>query len=1040
MSASVSNPARARPPLGQPRRRLLPAMILAALSAPLQADPAQIEILAFDANGPVAGIEVQTDGGSRQQQDAYGGLQIQLPAGDHRITVYRGEDVIAELPLTTIDDEYAEIILSIETDGTTRIALESSAGGRSNQNSAEITAGPPGTLEGQIVSADDGAPISGARVFVSGTPLDVTTDSEGRYRIELSAGEYSLSVLAPSFSAQTIGGVAIVSEQRTARQIELTPAGLELPEFIVLEPFIEGSLAAFVEEKRTSSAVADILGAEQISRSGDSDAAGALKRVTGLTLVDGKFIYVRGLGERYSSTLLNGAQVPSPDPTRRVVPLDLFPTEILSGIVVQKTYAADMPGEFGGGTVQLRTRGVPESFLLKFSATVGYVDGTTNQTGLSYAGGSRDWLGYDDGARAAPQGLLVTRLPVGAQLESLGEAVAAKGYQTSPKQVGPNTGFSFSIGDDYQFSEGAWSLGFIAGTRYSQSWDIREEERAFFALSGGQLFAQQRSTRERTERAIDTSLFASGGLKIGEHHIVNATAIQVRQTTDEVQTDTGILGSGEFERLRSLEWIENELQVAQVNGVHSLPGLGNLVVDWQYTKSRASRAAPNTRDQRFTFNEETEQFTVDVFGFSQRFDELQDDATEFKLDLKLPWKFREGLGLTAFVGAVDLSKDRVSETFRFRYNTSGPRFNTDDPEVFFNDDTIGQGRRDYFLRSASQVSDNYTASVDLSAYYLAVDAYWGPVRVYLGARQEDFTQEVVTLSPFVVNPVPVVGGVAEKDLLPAATLTWAYSDNAQLRFAYSNSVSRPDVREQSTADFIDPLLDIRVTGNPDLKQTEITNLDLRWEYYFSATESLSFALFQKDFINPIELVESPASGTVLNIINAATATNRGAEIDYYRSLAGINQFSWSPDWLKAVPWADLYLGFNYAYIDSTIDLGDSAGFVTNAVRPLQGQSPYVGNVSLAFLPEDGDVEATLLFNVFGERISQVGTSMRPDTYEQPFEQLDFTLSAKLPWDGWKAKLRLKNLLDPEVQFTVGDQVARSYSKGREIALSIEWKM
>ncbi|PKM09551.1 MAG: TonB-dependent receptor, partial [Gammaproteobacteria bacterium HGW-Gammaproteobacteria-7] len=188
----------------------------------------------------------------------------------------------------------------------------------------DAEAGPPGELSGRVVSAEDGAPVAGARVFVSGTPLDVVTDADGRYRVAIQPGSYAISVIAPRFGAQTLAEVPIASGQQTERNVELTPAGLELPEFVVLEPFIEGSLAAFVEERRSSSAVTDILGAEQISRAGDSDAAGALKRVTGLTLVDGKFVFVRGLGERYSSVLFNGAQIPSPDPTRRVVPLDLF--------------------------------------------------------------------------------------------------------------------------------------------------------------------------------------------------------------------------------------------------------------------------------------------------------------------------------------------------------------------------------------------------------------------------------------------------------------------------------------------------------------------------------------------------------------------------------------------------------------------------------------------------------------------------------------------------------------------------------------------
>ena len=179
---------------------------------------------------------------------------------------------------------------------------------------------------------------------------------------------------------------------------------------------------------------------------------------------------------------------------------------------------------------------------------------------------------------------------------------------------------------------------------------------------------------------------------------------------------------------------------------------------------------------------------------------------------------------------------------------------------------------------------------------------------------------------------------------------------------------------------------------------------------------------------------------MLELRNADQAQNQGIEIDWYRSFSPLASAKWLPErWRKAVPWEDLFLGFNYAWIDSTIDLGANAGIQTSSERPLQGQSPYVGNMSLSYLPEGGDIEATLLYNVFGERISKVGESGVPDEYEQPFHQLDFTLSKQLRWDGWKAKLRLRNLLDPEVEFTQGSGVSRSYSKGREVAISLEWK-
>ena len=232
---------------------------------------------------------------------------------------------------------------------------------------------------------------------------------------------------------------------------------------------------------------------------------------------------------------------------------------------------------------------------------------------------------------------------------------------------------------------------------------------------------------------------------------------------------------------------------------------------------------------------------------------------------------------------------------------------------------------------------------------------------------------------------------------------------------------------------------MRVEGNPDLKQAEIENIDLRWEYYFNSVESFSVALFSKDFTNPIELVSVPASGNLLQIRNADSATNVGIEFDVYKSLAELGSFDFWPGFMRELPWSELYVGANYAFIDSEIDLGDNQGIQTNAKRPLQGQSKYVANVSLSWQPADGLTEATLLYNVFGERISRVGVSGLPDVVEEPFNQLDFTMSRTLPWENWKMKLRLRNLLDPEVRFSQGGQPTRTYYKGREVALSVEWK-
>ena len=1027
-------------------KRLPLALATLALSirAALAAEPAELAIYLFDQQTPLANAEVRIDGAARGNTNADGALALSLEPGKHTITVFRaGQDVLA-LELDLKPDENAELIATLYPDAAPSVFIESSHqdGNVASQQATQAAAGAPGQLTGRVINSENGQPIAHARVFVAGTPLDIVTDAQGHFSAPITPGTYAISIIAPEFGSQTLDGVVIASEQTIEKAIELTPSGVELPEFLVLEPFVEGSLAAFVEEKRSSAAVADILGAEQISRAGDSDAAGALKRVTGLTLVDGKFVYVRGLGERYSSVLLNGAQIPSPDPTRRVVPLDLFPTDVLSGILVQKTYSADMPGEFGGGTIQMRTRGVPESFLLRVQGTLGYADGTTGEDGLRSRGGGRDWLGRDDGFRSAPEGLFVRPLPPrgSSELAGLGAGLADKGFAIGRKPLGPNSGFAFSVGDNYEFNDGDVGLGFIGAARYSQGFDLREEARAEFSIRpDGSLVKQQDFAREQTERAVDAGLFLSLGAEIGEHHRLTTTAMQFRQTQQEDRIDEGIKGGGSLQRDFSLEWIENELTTLQLGGEHSLPRLGGFKADWQYTTSDANRDVPFARSYRYIDQPTLGGFIYEPSPTQVRYEFLEDTVDEARLGLSYPLELGDERVLTLGVGASRLERERVSDIFRFgfRNRVTLPREPTDIDDLI-NVEAFEQGA--FELTAQSRATDFYTASQTLDAEFAQADLIWGDWRANVGLRREANNQEVTTQDPFAPNAAPIVGRIDQTDHLPSLAVTWAYSDAAQLRLGYSETVSRPDFRELSRAPFTDPLLDISVIGNPDLEQTEIVSYDLRWEYYFSPSESFSVALFRKEFTRPIELVRTPASGDLLELRNADSAENQGVEFDLYKGLGLVEAQSWLPKRVRdALPWDELQLGLNYAWIDSSIDLGPNAGIQTSSQRPLQGQSPYVANVSLSWLPEHGRHEATLLYNVFGERISKVGESGVPDEYEQPFHQLDLNVASELPWEGWKLKLRLRNLLDPKVEFTQGAQSARSFRKGREAALSLEWK-
>jgi outer membrane receptor protein involved in Fe transport len=269
--------------------------------------------------------------------------------------------------------------------------------------------------------------------------------------------------------------------------------------------------------------------------------------------------------------------------------------------------------------------------------------------------------------------------------------------------------------------------------------------------------------------------------------------------------------------------------------------------------------------------------------------------------------------------------------------------------------------------------------------------------------------------------------------LPALAFTWAYSANAQLRAGFSRTLSRPDFRELSSAPYTDPELDITTIGNPDLATTHIRNIDLRWEYYFSDTDQLSIAAFDKDFRDPIEKLRLPGSSPLLGLANADSAHNYGVELDFSKNLGFLDE-RW-----PGIEWNRWNVGFNYARIESSVELDPvDAAYQTNLSRPMQGQSPYVANMRIGYADPEHGRDATLLFNRFGRRISEVGVQRQPDIHEEARNTLDFQYRQDFA-DGWRWTLRLRNLLDPEVSYTQGGLPTRTYKSGREFMFSLEWR-
>jgi len=1029
------------------------------------APPARLQVYVFEQGRPVEGLTVRyADQVGRTDDNGHWRTSM-APAAD-RLTVFDNALALTALPMELRAGELVQVIITLFGDERrAMVSVESSLGvdrveygAPAEAVTAEAVAGS-GMLTGRIVSSEDGKPVAGARVFVSGTPLELRTDDDGRFQSEVSVGTYSVSVLHAEFATRTIEDVQIEPDETTERNFELPPAGLELAEFVVVEPFIEGSLSAVTAIRRESTAVTDVLSAEQISRAGDSDVGAALKRVTGLTLVGGEFVFVRGLGERYSSILFNGANLPSPDPTRRVLPMGLFPTDIISQIVVQKTSDASMPGTFGGGTVQMGSRGFPEEFLFRISYSAAYNSESTGQTGLTYDGGGRDFTGFDDDSRDVPPLLAdatsgntflrpANRFnPEGVspeQLEAIGEQVAAlTDFSNRRKTLPVDRGFSVSLGNSWRPLP--WvRTGFLASIRYSDEWRQRDELRRTFSAVGDGLQSRNGLDISRTLRNIDLSGFINGGLELGDWTRLGVNVMLLRQSEDEVEVREGVEEAQNLQRVQH-EWTENQLFTAQFTGEHTAPLVGTEA-NWQFVTGRATREDPNVVEFRRDDGDEN-----GVFTFSRRGDSnsqiwagVDDDLTDWSLDLAQPLPSLGPLTVKPRGGLGRTERDRVSGRRTFSFFGNVPVGADELPqEDLLGPELIGPGG--LVFREDTQATDNFTALQELDYWFGMLEiGLFERITLVGGLRHEENLQQVETANLSSPDAPPIISTIDESDDLLSGSLTLRFLDNAQLRLGYAETLSRPDLREISPAPFTDPVLDLRSVGNPDLQTTSLENLDARIEYYFNEVDSISFAWFYKELTNPIEkVVSAGASGTTIFLENALGAEVEGWEIDVYRSMGFINDWSWldgiGMGWLRNAGLENYFVAANYADITTRVDLDPAASNQTNANRALEGASPWVVNAQIGYTHPDNMFEWTLLFNSFGARISRAGALGQPDIFEEPFAKLDFTAKYRFR-DAWSIKLELENLLDSDVEFTQGEETTRLFKPGIKIGLGIEFRM
>lgn len=893
-----------------------------------------------------------------------------------------------------------------------------------------------GRVKGRVLDEYNAVTLPGAPVEVAGTGVVVFTDVDGVFDISLPAGTHDITVSFSGYNGSSLLGVVVVAGKTTDLTVPLSITTVELSEEITVTaseaPLATSQAAALLERKRAGS-VSDGLAREEMRANADSDASDAMSRVTGVSVVGGQYVYVRGLGERYSNTTLNGSVLPTTEPDKRVVPLDLFPTALLESVKITKSYMPDKPGEFVGGLLEIEPINFPSGPVMSLSFSGGYNSNTTGKDGLSYPGGGLDWLGFDDGRRALPaeipldQKVVPTSILGGgfapSQIQTMGRAFENvwEPQETTGK---PDTSFSIMAGNSWD------KLGAVGSVTYSYKNRFRGERQQYYIIGSepdSLIPTNDFDFRYSTYRA---TLGAIGNLAYrfsGSHRIAWENFF-TNSGTDEARTFGGFnIDKGNDVQNQRVYWIQESVLSSKLSGDHFFPGFQNSRVDWRFTYSRAKRDEPDLRENLYDFRSSLGEFEwadESQSGF-RMFNDLEDNVYDGALDWTLLFPTARRSTLLK-VGAQYTRRTRDFLSRRLKFKPTGIRIvdRTQSPEVIFADENIGPNA-DFQLSEDTRPTDRYDATHNIYAAYAMVDLpITRRLRFVGGARVESSQQEVVTTDPFDPTIGVVPANLDNTDVLPALNLIYQLNADMNLRAAYSQTVNRPEFRELAPFEFTDVIGGRAVVGNPELRRAKVTNVDLRWEWFPSGGagdgEVVAVSGFWKDFVDPIERVVEATAQFRNSYENAKGATNVGFELEGRKSLGNF-----------------VLVGFNYTYTDSEIELErGTAQIQTNLNRPLAGQSPHVGNFMLELRNRSRDLFGRVLVNYFDSRIADVGVFGTPDILEEGRTTLDVVVTRT--FGAWALRLTGTNLTDEDYLLTQGGRPFRLYSEGRTISLGLSY--
>jgi len=901
-----------------------------------------------------------------------------------------------------------------------------------------------GKIVGTIRDSGDGHPlveagIEAIEVSEKGFPHArghfALSYTNGSYVVELPPGTYELKVSFPHYETKVIQKVEVQTDEITSLDIALDPTLVEISEMRVSAKAKGETELVQLLRRKTAANIMDNIAAETIAKLPESDVAGILTRMPGVSLDQGKFMQARGMPKRYNRTLMNRSVIPTTKPNEKLVPLDIFPAAAVESLNVVKSYSPHLPGNFSGGLAMIETKSIPDELIMKFSITGKYNTETTFDDYLTYRGGKRDWLGYDDGTRKKPgiipddkiarRGMFTKKGYFPEEIERFGEAFE-NNWRTYSKYAKPNQDYSFYIGNRFN------KLGGILVLRYENNVQNRKDERQnIYSAAGGMLNLDSYYSFKRSTRTIKGNGLLNLGLELTPDHSLYLNNFYSRNATDEVRFYEGFNSDKGVEiNDTRLRWIEEEIYSVQLRGEHYFDTLLNSDIDWRYNFSLASMDEPDMREYEYEYNSFLDAFTLadeSMSGFHM-FTKQEEEMHDFSLDWTINFYQWSGLSGKLQSGTAYLHRSRDFWSRRFRFiprDTTGIDL-TQSIEDILRPWNINQ--YNFELVETTRPTDAYEAWQDIKAGYLLLDLpLTSKLRLAGGARYEWSHISLLSFNQFKPQET-ITTSIKSEDVFPSVNLTCSITDDMSIRLGYSETVSRPEFHELAPFEFTDVRGGRTFKGNPNLRVTEIKNYDFRWEWFFGKGDLLAVSVFYKDFTDAIEKTLMPAIELRSSFTNAKDAYLFGVEFELRRNLGFITPFL-----------RHFNLIGNYIYSDSEAEMKQSTDFVpTSLKRPMVGQADHLYNIILEYDNPNWDFTGRLLYRFIDQRINDIGGSGLPDIILEESNKFDLIFIKKFS-EKFELKVVAENISNEGVKFTQGGRLFEKYKEGINFKLGISYK-